>query len=324
MEKIFVTFPPSGIVKVLLKEFNTSYNEEERVLSKEEIIERARDATALMTTLVDKIDRDIIFSLPNLKVISNCAAGYDNIDIEAAKERKVAVTNTPGIVTKATADIAMALILAVSRRIIEADRFLRAGKFEGWRFNLFQGIDLNRKVLGIVGMGKIGKEVAQRAIGFGMRIIYYSRHRLPESEERILSATYYPLDELLKIADVVSLHVPLTPETRHLINKERLQLLKPGAILINTARGPVVDEQALIEALKEKRIFGAGLDVYENEPYVPPELMELDNVVLLPHIGSATVETRQTMLIEAIQNMLKVLEGEKPDSYVYLPQLDEN
>ncbi|MBO8166584.1 MAG: D-glycerate dehydrogenase [Kosmotoga sp.] len=320
MEKILVTFPTPRMTKILLKEYETIYNDEERVLSKEEIIELGKDATALLTTLVDRIDRDIIFSLPKLKVISNCAAGYDNIDIKAAKERKIAVTNTPGIVSKATADIAMLLMLAVSRRLFEANNFLKAGKFQGWRFNLFQGIGLHRKILGIIGMGNIGREVARRAIGFGMRVIYHNRHRIPEAEERVLSASYYSLEDLLKTADIISLHVPLTPETYHLINKERLELLKPNAILINTARGPVVDEKALIKVLKERRIYGAGLDVFENEPYIPQELMELDNVVLLPHIGTATIETRQTMLIDAIQNMVKVFDGERPDSFVYLPE----
>jgi len=320
MEKILVTFPTPRMTKILLKEYETIYNDEERVLSKEEIVELGKDATALLTTLVDRIDRDIIFSLPKLKVISNCAAGYDNIDIKAAKERKIAVTNTPGIVSKATADIAMLLMLAVSRRLFEANIFLKAGKFQGWRFNLFQGIGLHRKILGIIGMGNIGREVARRAIGFGMRVIYHNRHRIPEAEERVLSASYYSLEDLLKTADIISLHVPLTPETYHLINKERLELLKPNAILINTARGPVVDEKALIKVLKERRIYGAGLDVFENEPYIPQELMELDNVVLLPHIGTATIETRQTMLIDAIQNMVKVFDGERPDSFVYLPE----
>jgi len=320
MEKILVTFPTPRMTKILLKEYETVYNDEERVLSKEEIVELGKDATALLTTLVDRIDRDIIFSLPKLKVISNCAAGYDNIDIKAAKERKIAVTNTPGIVSKATADIAMLLMLAVSRRLFEANNFLKAGKFQGWRFNLFQGIGLHRKILGIIGMGNIGREVARRAIGFGMRVIYHNRHRIPEAEERVLSASYYSLEDLLKTADIISLHVPLTPETYHLINKERLELLKPNAILINTARGPVVDEKALIKVLKERRIYGAGLDVFENEPYIPQELMELDNVVLLPHIGTATIETRQTMLIDAIQNMVKVFDGERPDSFVYLPE----
>ncbi|RKX51204.1 MAG: D-glycerate dehydrogenase [Thermotogae bacterium] len=320
MEKILVTFPTPRMTKILLKEYETVYNDEERVLSKEEIVELGKDATALLTTLVDRIDRDIIFSLPKLKVISNCAAGYDNIDIKAAKERKIAVTNTPGIVSKATADIAMLLMLAVSRRLFEANNFLKAGKFQGWRFNLFQGIGLHRKILGIIGMGNIGREVARRAIGFGMRVIYHNRHRIPEAEERLLSASYYSLEDLLKTADIISLHVPLTPETYHLINKERLELLKPNAILINTARGPVVDEKALIKVLKERRIYGAGLDVFENEPYIPQELMELDNVVLLPHIGTATIETRQTMLIDAIQNMVKVFDGERPDSFVYLPE----
>lgn len=169
-------------------------------------------------------------------------------------------------------------------------------------------------------MGNIGREVARRAIGFGMRVIYHNRHRIPEAEERVLSASYYSLEDLLKTADIISLHVPLTPETYHLINKERLELLKPNAILINTARGPVIDEKALIKVLKERRIYGAGLDVFENEPYIPQELMELDNVVLLPHIGTATIETRQTMLIDAIQNMVKVFDGERPDSFVYLPE----
>ena len=317
MEKIFVTYKIPEIGLKLLSKFNVEVNEEDRTLSKEEIIERARDATALVTLLSDNIDAEIINALPRLKIIANYAVGFNNIDIEAAKAKGVIVTNTPDILTDATADLAMALLLAAARRIVEADKFVRKGLFEGWKPELFLGIELNGKTLGIIGLGRIGKAVAKRAQAFGMKVIYHNRRPLTSEEEKNLDVEYRSLEQLLKESDFVSLHVPLTSETYHLLSRNKLKLMKPSAVLINTSRGAVVDEEALIEFLQQGKIAAAGLDVYENEPEVPYALKELDNVVLLPHIGSATVETRNNMAVLVAKNVLAVLEGKKPLTPVY-------
>ncbi|MBP8661607.1 MAG: D-glycerate dehydrogenase, partial [Mesotoga sp.] len=288
MDKIFYTYriPDEGML--LLKNYEISGNNEDRFLSKEEIIKGARDASALISLLSDRIDSEVISSLPKLKVIANYAVGYNNIDIEEAKRRKIRVTNTPGALTDATADLTMALLLATSRRIVEGDRLVREHKFEGWKPGLLKGPALKGKILGIVGMGRIGKAVASRAKAFGMNILYHNRKPLLQSEEEELCVKHVSLEELLKSSDFISLHVPLMGETYHLLNEKRLSLLKPEAIIINTSRGAVIDEKALIKALKDGKIAGAGLDVYEEEPFVPQELIDLPNVVLLPHLGSAT------------------------------------
>lgn len=279
---------------------------------KNEIIEKIRDKDALLCFLRDPIDREVIDAAPRLKIIANYAVGYDNIDVEYAKSKGIPVTNTPDLLTEATADLTWALILAVARRVVEADAFTRAGKFKGWEAGLLLGMELNGKRLGIVGTGRIGKAVARRARGFGMDIVYNKRHRLTPEEEKELSARYMELDELLQTSDIVTIHTPLTPETNNLINRERVYRLKEGAIFINTARGAVVDEEALIERLKDKSLFGAGFDVYRGEPNINPELLKLKNVVLLPHIGSATTETRLAMANLAADNIIAVLSGGKP------------
>ncbi|OAA22140.1 D-glycerate dehydrogenase [Kosmotoga sp. DU53] len=317
MEKIFVTYKIPEIGLKLLSKFNVEVNEEDRTLSKKEIIERAQDATALVTLLSDNIDAEIINALPRLKIIANYAVGFNNIDIEAAKAKGVIVTNTPDILTDASADLAMALLLATARRIVEADKFVRKGLFEGWKPELFLGIELNGKTLGIIGLGRIGKAVAKRAQAFGMKVIYHNRRPLTSEEEKNLDVEYRSLEQLLKESDFISLHVPLTSETYHLLSRSKLKLIKPSAVLINTSRGAVVDEEALIEFLQQGKIAAAGLDVYENEPEVPYALKELDNVVLLPHIGSATVETRNNMAVLVAKNILAVLEGKKPLTPVY-------
>ncbi|ACR79591.1 MULTISPECIES: 2-hydroxyacid dehydrogenase [Kosmotoga] len=317
MEKIFVTYKIPEIGLKLLSKFNVEVNEEDRTLSKKEIIERAQDATALVTLLSDNIDAEIINALPRLKIIANYAVGFNNIDIEAAKAKGVIVTNTPDILTDASADLAMALLLATARRIVEADKFVRKGLFEGWKPELFLGIELNGKTLGIIGLGRIGKAVAKRAQAFGMKVIYHNRRPLTSEEEKNLDVEYRSLEQLLKESDFISLHVPLTSETYHLLSRSKLKLMKPSAVLINTSRGAVVDEEALIEFLQQGKIAAAGLDVYENEPEVPYALKELDNVVLLPHIGSATVETRNNMAVLVAKNVLAVLEGKKPLTPVY-------
>jgi len=301
---------------LLLKNYEISGNNEDRFLSKEEIIKGARDASALISLLSDRIDSEVISSLPKLKVIANYAVGYNNIDIEEAKRRKIRVTNTPGALTDATADLTMALLLATSRRIVEGDRLVREHKFEGWKPGLLKGPALKGKILGIIGMGRIGKAVAGRAKAFGMNILYHNRKPLLQSEEEELCVKHVSLEELLKSSDFISLHVPLMGETYHLLNEKRLSLLKPEAIIINTSRGAVIDEKALIKALKDGKIAGAGLDVYEEEPFVPQELIDLPNVVLLPHLGSATNEARREMAIMVGRNVAAVLEGKEPPNPV--------
>jgi len=316
MDKIFYTYriPDEGML--LLKNYEVSGNNEDRFLSKEEIIKGARDASALISLLSDRIDSEVISSLPKLKVIANYAVGYNNIDIEEARKRGIRVTNTPGALTDATADLTMALLLATSRRIVEGDRLVRERKFEGWKPGLLKGPALKGKILGIIGMGRIGKTVASRAHAFGMNIVYHNRKPLLQSEEEELCVKHVSLEELLKSSDFISLHVPLMGETYHLLNEKRLSLIKPESIIINTSRGAVIDEKALIKALKDGKLAGAGLDVYEEEPFVPQELIDLPNVVLLPHLGSATNEARREMAIMVGRNVAAVLEGKEPPNLV--------
>lgn len=316
MKKIFCTYKLPDFVRETLNEYDVKMNYENRQLSKKEIIKNANDSVAILSMLTDKIDREVIDGCPNLKVISNCAAGYDNVDIDYARKKDIAVTNVPGILTDSTADLAFGLLLATCRRIVEADRFTREGHFIGWRYDLLQGTELHGKTLGIIGMGRIGRAVAKRAIAFGMNILYNNRKRLAKETEQKLSARYVSLERLLKESDIISLHVPLTEETHHLLSKKRLKMIKKTAYLINTSRGSVVDENALMEILENKEIAGAGLDVYENEPNVPERLKKLSNVVLLPHIGSATIETRENMLLKAAQNIKSVLNKKEPFSRV--------
>lgn len=315
--KVFVSYaiPEKGIL--LLKEkFDVEVYEGEEFLSKQEMMNKCKDADAIISQLRDPIDEEFINSLTKTKIIANYAVGYNNIDVQAAIKKGIYVTHTPGVLTEATADIAFALILSVARKIVEADKFVREGKFVGWKPKLFLGYDLYGKTLGIIGMGRIGQAVARRALGFGMKIVYYNRNRLPEEIEKEYNARYVTIDELVQISDYISVHTPLTNETYHLLNKERISKMKPNAIVINTARGPVIDEQALYEALKDRKIAGAGFDVYENEPRLTPGLEKLDNVVLLPHIGSATYETRDKMSEMVALNIIEALEGRIPPNLV--------
>ncbi len=316
MHKVFCTYKLPDYVKKILSGYEIKMNDKNKQLSKKEIIKNASDSLAILSMLTDKIDREVIDGCPNLKVISNCAAGYDNIDIDYARKKNIAVTNVPGVLTEATADLAFGLLLATCRRIVEADKFTREGHFVGWRYDLLQGMELQGKTLGIVGMGRIGRAVAKRALAFGMNVLYHNRKPLSKEMENELIARYVNLEKLLKESDIISLHVPLTEETHHLLNKKRLKMIKKTAYLINTARGPVIDEDALIKILENNEIAGAGLDVYENEPNVPERLKHLQNVVLLPHIGSATKETRENMLLKAAQNIKSVLNRQKPFSRV--------
>ncbi|MBT1247962.1 MULTISPECIES: D-glycerate dehydrogenase [unclassified Thermosipho (in: thermotogales)] len=314
--KVFITYkiPEKGI-KLLKEKFHVDVYEGKNFLTKEEMLERVKYADAVITQLRDPIDREFIDAGKKLKIIANYAVGYNNIDVEYAKEKGIFVTNTPDVLTEATADIAWALILAVARKIIPADKFVREGKFEGWKPHLFLGYEIYGKTLGIIGMGRIGKAVARRALGFGMNVIYHNRKKVEDDYK--YNAKYVDLETLLKESDFISINAPLTKETYHLLDSEKLSLLKPTAIIVNTARGPIVDEKALYDLLKDGKIAGAGFDVYENEPKLTKGLEKLDNVVLLPHIGSATFQTREKMAIMVAENVIDALEGRIPKNLVW-------
>lgn len=285
-------------------------------LPKRTLLEKVADKQGILSLLVDTIDRDVIDAAPELKIIANCAVGYDNIDIDHARKKGVLVTNTPGVLTDTTADLTWALILAVARRIPQADVFTRAKKYKGWELDLYLGMEVTGKRLGIIGMGRIGKAVALRAQAFRMDVVYNDPHRLAEEEEAQYRASLLSLEDLLHTSDIVTIHTSLTPETTHLISEERLKRMKKNAVLVNVARGPIVDESALAEALEKKNIWAAGLDVYEREPEIEERLLSLENVVLLPHIGSATFETRIRMAVMAAENLLQGLSGNPPPNLV--------
>ncbi|MFQ6082816.1 MAG: 2-hydroxyacid dehydrogenase [Candidatus Aminicenantia bacterium] len=315
--KVLLTrkFIPQAI-DYLKEHTNLEIGASDRNLTKQEIIEKIKDKEGILCLLADQIDKQVIDAAPKLKIISNYAVGYDNIDVEYAKSKGIYVTNTPEVLTEATADLTWALILTVARKIPQADRFTREGKFTGWAPTLFLGKDIYGKKLGIIGLGRIGQAVAGRAKGFMMEVIYYDQKRLSEEKEKKLQVSYSPLDELLSHSDVISIHTSLNKESYHLISKEKIKLIKKEAIIINAARGPVVDEKTLASALEKGEIWGAGFDVYENEPHIEKKLLKLDNVVLLPHIGSATEQTRLKMAMMAAQDIVLVLKGEKPKHLV--------
>jgi len=285
------------------------------VMTHAEIMKEVPSRDGLLCLLTDTIDERIIRAGEKLRIIANYAVGYNNIDMAVASAHRIMVTNTPGVLTDATADLAWALILSICRRIIESDRFTRAGSFQGWAPKLLRGGDLSGRTIGIVGAGRIGSAVARRAAGFDMKILYTGRSD-NRGLEQALGARRVPLETLLRTADVISLHVPLTDETRHLIGKEELSVMKKTAYLINTSRGPVVDEEALVKALRNEEIAAAGLDVFEEEPKVHPGLVTLDSVVLTPHTGSATYGTRDRMAVMAAENLIAGLEGKRPPNIV--------
>jgi glyoxylate reductase len=290
----------------------------DRALTDTELQAAVLGAHALVTLLHDRVDRTLLDAAGlQLRCVANVAVGYDNIDVAAATEREVLVTNTPGVLTDSTADLAMALILAVTRRLGEGERLVRAREAWSWHMFFMLGMGLQGKTLGVIGLGAIGQATARRARAFGMNVAYSGPRRAPDDVEAALGgARRLELDELLGTADVVTIHIPLTPATWHLIDAERLRRMRPGAYLINTARGPIVDEAALAQALSRHAIAGAGLDVFEHEPEVDPRLLELENVVLAPHLGSATIETRTAMAVLAAQNAIAVLRGEPPPTPV--------
>lgn len=312
MFKVFVAHPIPKSGLQMLSGLQVDVNDQPGPLAKTDMISRAKDAHAIISFLSDKIDKEVLAACPNLKIISNYAVGVDNVDLSAAAERGVIVTNTPDVLTEAVAEHTIALMLAAGRRVVEADRFMRAGRYKMWEADLFLGKQFKGSVLGILGCGRIGTRVAEIAsLGFGMEIIYYDARRNPEIEKH-LGAKFVDQADLVGQADVLSIHVPLTESTRHLVDAAKFSQMKPDAILVNTSRGSIIDEAALVEALRNKTIAAAGLDVFENEPNMAPGLAELDNVVVTPHIASATVTARDDMARLAAQAVLDVAAGRTP------------
>lgn len=310
--RVFITrrIPDAGIALLEDRGYAVEIYEKDQSVPQELLAKRVATCDGLISLLSDRIDQSIIDRAGALKIIANYAAGYNNIDVAHARSKGIEVTNTPDILTPATADLTWALILAVSKRIVESDAFLRAGKFAGWGPLLMLGAEITGKTLGIIGAGRIGQAVGRRAKGFDMQLLYYSRKRGKRFEGET-GARFLQLEALLKESDFITFHCPLTEDTYHLLNRERMKLLKSTAFVINTSRGAVIEEEALIEALAAGRIAGAGLDVFEKEPQVPERLIQLKNVVLLPHIGSATLETRSEMARIAAKNVISVLENNK-------------
>ena len=307
---------PQENIDELRKHFDVDVNPEDRALTKPELKQKAKGRDAIVSLITDTIDGELMDAAgPQCKIIANYAVGVNNFDLAAATKRGVILTNTPGVLDDATATHTIALLLATARRLAEADKFVRDGKWKGWAPMFFIGLDVDKRTLGIAGMGRIGSNVARKAKGFDMRIIYADVRRNPQVEKEV-GVTYVDKETLLKESDFLTLHVPLMPETHHYIGEKELKLMKRTAVLINACRGPVVDENALLRALQEKQIWAAGLDVFENEPEIVPGLTKLDNVVLVPHIASATTETRINMGKIAVNNVIKVLNGHPPDTCV--------
>ncbi|MBI4391337.1 MAG: D-glycerate dehydrogenase [candidate division NC10 bacterium] len=314
---VLVTRPlPEPVTRLLRQHASLTVHRRDAPIPRRRVLEGIREATGLVCMGTDRIDAELLQAGPRLRVVANVAVGYNNVDVAAATSLGIWVTNTPGVLTETTADLAWALLLAVARRIIEGDAFVRSGRWKMWQFQHLLGTDVWGKTLGICGPGRIGQAVARRGRGHGMRILYTGRRRLPGPDEADLGAYFVEKSTLLKEADFVSLHLPLTPETTHYIGARELHRMKPTAFLINTTRGPVVDEKALVKALRGGWIAGAGLDVFEREPAVEPGLLRLRNVVLTPHVGSATAETRTRMALLAAENCVAVLRGERPQTPV--------
>ena len=303
---------PAEALALIPKEISVDYHDSKEVLPRPELIARLRGKDGLICHIVSTIDDEVLAAAPTVKVVANVAVGYNNIDVDAARRRGVVVTNTPDVLTETTADFAWALLMATARRVVEADRFVRSGQWDRWLWDLLWGADVYGKTLGVVGFGRIGRAVARRALGFNMRVLYQDAVQADAAAERDLRAARVELETLLRESDFVSLHTPFLPETRHLLNARTLRLMKRSAILVNAARGPVVDEAALVRALQEGWIAGAGLDVFEEEPKVHPGLVPLTNVVLAPHIASASLDTRVAMATLAVRNCLSVLDGKAP------------
>lgn len=315
--KVYVTRPVfDDAIERLRRDVDVEANPADRILAKQELIERLRDKDGALTLLTDAVDLEVLQAAPKLKVVANFAVGFNNVAIDAATSLGVAVTNTPGVLTETTADFAWALLMTAARHVAEADKFARSGTPWVWGPKMFLGHDVYGKTLGLIGLGRIGQAVARRAAGFNMRVVFHDSESIPDKVIKELGVTPLPLDELLRISDFISVHVPLFPETHHLLNDRTFGMMKANCIVINTSRGPVVDEKALVRAVKNRKIAGAGLDVFEREPEIEPELFRLENVVLAPHIASASHETRFKMCMMAADNLLAVLKGERPPNLV--------
>ena len=297
--------------EILNKSFDVEYWTQPERISREELLRRTRDKEALVCLLTERVDEELLAAAPKLKIAANVAVGFDNIDVPACTKRRVAVTNTPGVLDETTADFAWTLLMAVARRVGEGEQLARSGQWKGWDLDQLCGTDVWGKTLGILGFGRIGRGVARRAGGFLMKVIYHDAVRAPEALEKELHAEYREFDRLLAESDFVSVHVPLLPETRRLLSTAQFSRMKPTAFVINTSRGPVVDEAALVQALEGGKIAGAALDVFENEPAIHPGLKR-PNVVLAPHIASASIETRTKMACMAAENVVALFSGKRP------------
>ena len=291
-------------------------NQEDIALVPDALAKRAADKDGIICSLTDRIDAALLAGVPQLRIVANIAVGYNNIDVAACTRRGIMATNTPGVLDDSTADLAWTLMLGAARRVTEVERYVRQGEWKGWRLKQWLGIDVHHSTLGIVGMGRIGQAIARRAAGFEMRVLYHNRRRVAEAIERSLAASWVSLDELLQQSDFVVLQVPYSPETHHLIGAVELAKMKPSAVLVNSTRGGVVDDAALIQALRNGTIRAAGLDVFENEPNRNPGFLELDNVVLTPHIGSSTEATRRAMAMTAAKNAIAALSGARPPNLI--------
>ncbi len=315
MKRIYVSraLPDAGM-KILYENFEVKVHHGQDPPSREELFKETENVEGVLVLLTEKIDGEFLQNAKNLKVVSCFSVGVDHVDLDECTKKGIVVTHTPDVLTDATADIAFALILGASRRIAEGDRYVRSKKWKKkWTPNLLLGYDLHGATLGIVGFGRIGQAVAKRASGFGMKVVYYDRKGENIKAARTLNSSYLKLDDLLRTSDVISVHLPLTEETRHIFDERAFSLMKKSAVFVNTSRGPVVDQKALVDALKNNRIFGAGLDVYEKEPLDENDpLLLLDNVVLVPHLGSATVQTRSAMAELAARNLVDALGGKVP------------
>lgn len=321
MPKILVTRrPPESAVAMLHEAFgaeNVTIFPEDRPIPREVLLEGVKGVDGILSMLTEPMNAEVFDAAgPQLRIVANMAVGYNNIDVPAATERGIAVSNTPDVLTETTADLTFALILATARRLCESEHFLRSGQWSSWSPTFMLGMDIYGKTLGIYGLGRIGKAVARRAKAFNMKVLYHSRTQLPAAEEVGLGLTYVDFPTLLAESDIISPHCPLTDETRHVFNAATFKAMKKSAIFVNTTRGPVVDEAALAAALHGGEIFAAGLDVYEDEPRICPELLTVSNIVLLPHIGSSTLETRSAMANLAAENIIAVLKGNMPPTCV--------
>jgi glyoxylate reductase len=300
---------PQEALSLIPGDIQVDYHASDTPLSRSELMTRLRGKDGLICHIISTIDEEVLSAAPSLRIVSNVAVGYNNIDVAAARRRSIVVTNTPDVLTETTADFAWTLLMAAARRVVEADQFARSGQWRRWQWDLLWGVDVYGKTLGVVGFGRIGRAVARRALGFSMRVLYTDTIQADDATQRELRASAVDLETLLRESDFVTLHTLLIPETRHLINERTLRLMKKTAVLVNAARGPVVDEAALVRALSEGWIAGAGLDVFEEEPKIHPGLLPLRNVTLAPHIASASYDTRVAMSTLAVRNCLAVLEG---------------